>query len=441
MLSFSSKASPDSRSSITIPSKSEDQCFCSLLRHKSLTTSRPHVKVRFVIEGQGASILEDASVQLWIQRRLGGDLVPDNSDSPSSIDTPPSPVPIPSAPRIVPSTHSHDAAPDFGSTQYFGSPENMAAEFSGMSLSSSPGKMSTRPEMTARSPVTPPMGYSSRFPTSPNRSHSVGFSGPLSTSPAQETSKSGSWMSRGMSKVMGKKKPSQDKPRTYSVSSVTTTATSVTVQTNSSSTSDTTVMVQGSGNAKAALIHTTPLKPMLVQFTRDVKTDHRAIVAVSVDEETLPSPQGCWCQQGAGPDGTPCKITVLEQSEGRRPIEAKRLTSTTGHWDLLSLCANRRKERRGFGGAAWRGLNRVSILFPEVDSRFYFGGGFCACKRQKEGEVMECLKKGHVGLLGQVRVHYRNQAKKYYDMRYGPSVHVSNKAWAGGPGDPIWKRP
>lgn len=384
--------------------------------------------------------MEDASAQLWIQRRLGGNLVPDNSDSPSSIDTPPSPIPISGAPRIVPSTYSsHDPPSDFGISHHHGSPESISAEFGSMNLSSSPGKMSTGLGVASRSPITPPMPSGSRFSNSPNRANTLSASAPIGASPPRGSSSSG--LSSLSNMWRRRKSTTQDKTRAFSVSSTTTTATSVTVGSNSSSTSDTTVTVHGSGNPRTAVIHTMPLKPMLVLFTRDSKADHRSIVAISIDEKTLPSPQGCWCQQGASPDGTPCKITVLEQSEGKKALEARRLCSSTGQWDLLPLCANRRRDRRGFAGADWRGLNRVSILFPQVDARFYFGGGFCACRRQTEGEVMECLKKGHVGLLGQVRVHYRNQARRYYDGRYGPSVQVTNLSLAGWAGDPVWKRP
>lgn len=384
--------------------------------------------------------MEDASAQLWIQRRLGGNLVPDNSDSPSSIDTPPSPIPISSAPRIVPSTYSgNDPQSDFGISQHHASPDPISAEFGSMNLSSSPGKMSAGLGLASRSPITPPTASSSRFPPSPNRAQqSLSVSAPSGASPPRGSTSSG----RSLSNMWRRKKStSQDKTRAFSVSSTTTTATSVTVGSNSSSTSDTTVTVQGGGNPRTAVIHTMPLKPMLVLFTRHSETHHRSIVAISIDEKTLPSPQGCWCQQGAGPDGTPCKITVLEQAEGKKVLEARRLYAPSGQWDVLPLCANRRRDKRGFAGAEWRGLNRVSILFPEVDARFYFGGGFCACRRQTEGEVMECLKKGHVGLLGQVRVHYRNQARRYYDGRYGPSVQVTNLSLAGWAGDPVWKRP
>lgn len=228
-----------------------------------------------------------------------------------------------------------------------------------------------------------------------------------------------------MSKILRKRKPSQDqKARTLSVSSNATTATSVTIQSNSSSTSDTTVAVLESGKTKTAPIHANPLKPMLVLFTRGAETSHRAIVAISIDEKTTPNPQGCYCHQGVGPDGTPCKITVVEQSGGKKVLEARRLYSSTGQWDLLPLCASRRNEKRGFAGAKWRDLNRVSILFPSVEARLMFGGRLCTCRRQTKGEVIECMRKGHVGLLGQVRVHYRNEAEKYFNGRFKKNTHV-----------------
>ncbi|MBE3042938.1 hypothetical protein IMZ48_10280, partial [Candidatus Bathyarchaeota archaeon] len=241
----------------------------------------------------------------------------------------------------------------------------------------------------------------------------------LSTSPGQESTSSGSFLSR----FKRSKKPSRDlKHRTLSVSS---NATTMTMQSTSSSTSDTTVTIGGGNHTRTVLVHTRPTKPMLVLFTRDPKTDHRAIVAVSIDEKTIPSPH-------KGPDGKLGKLTVLAQAEGKKALEARRLQSQQGQWDLLPLCANRRNERRGFGGAAWRDLNRVSILFLDVDAHFQFGDGFCQCRRQTRGEESECMRRGHVGLLGQVRVYYRNEATRYYDGRYGANVHVSKRSLAGG---------
>lgn len=217
---------------------------------------------------------------------------------------------------------------------------------------------------------------------------------------------------------MGKeKKPSRKKSRTFSVGSTATAATSATIGSNFSSTTDTTVTVQGTGGTSCtAVIHTEPLKPMLVLFTRDATTDRRSIVAISIDEKTLPSPQGASSE-----------ITILQQSEGKKVLDAKRLYSSTGQWDLLPLCANRRKDKRGFAGAEWRGLRRVSLLFPDVRARSAFGGKFCDCRRQREGEEMECLKKGHMGLLGAVRIYYRKEMKMYHAMRFRRPVHVTDR--------------
>lgn len=333
-------------------------------------------------------------------------------------------------------TFSYD---DFGSPHHLDGADGAAADFGQMTLSSSPGKMSTRLDPLSRSPITPPSATSARFPGSPPRSQTLATSSALGTSPGRDSTRSNSFFSK-----FGKKKPkdhARSSTRTLSVSSHATTSTSATAQTTSSSASDTTVTVHGTGAPKTAVIHNMPLKPMLVLITHDAKTSRRAVVVLSIDEKTTPNPQRCWCQQASSPDGGPCKITALEQEEGAKPLEARRLHCQSGQWDLLPLSAVRRKEARGFGGADWRGLNRMSILFPDADARFRFGGGFCLCRPQTEGDVLECIKKGHVGLLGQVRVHHRNQAKKWYNGRYGASVHVSHLSLTGGPGDLFWKGP
>lgn len=334
-------------------------------------------------------------------------------------------------------TFSYD---DFGSPHQFDSADSVAADFGQMALSSSPGKMSTRPDPLSRSPITPPTASAPRFPASPDRSQTFATSSALGTSPGRDSTRSDSLFSKLSKKIKPKDNP-RSSNRTFSVSSNTTAATSVTAQSTSSSASDTTVTVHGTGAPKTAVIHNMPLKPMLVLFTHDAKTGRRAVVVLSIDEKTTPNPQRCWCQQASSPDGGPCKITALEQEEGAKPLEARRLHYQTGQWDLLSLSVVRRKEARGFGGAEWRGLNRMSILFPNADARFRFGGGFCVCRPQTEGDVLECIKKGHVGLLGQVRVHHRNQAKRWYNGRYGASVHVSHLSLTGGPGDLFWKGP
>ncbi|SPO05465.1 uncharacterized protein DNG_08152 [Cephalotrichum gorgonifer] len=408
-------------------------------------------KVSFVVEGEGGSILEEATVQLWIQRRLGGSLVTDSSDSPApSEPPPPSPIAIPTGPRpLSPTVTSSDTLFELSgrstnegifelsTPQQFDGRGSIASDFGQMRLSSSPGQLfATRPgDVLSRSPITPPSASASRFPTSPNRNQTQTSFGPFSTSPAEDSIRPSSVFSRfRRRRATGESTAASSSARTFSISS-NTTATSVAAQSNSSSASDTTVTVQAGGQAKTAVIHSKPLKPLLILLTQDSKTGHRAVVALSIDEKTIPNPQRCWCQQGLSPDGKPCKITAIEQSEGSKALEARRLHSPSGQWDLLPISVVRRKEVKGFGGAEWRGLNRMSILFGTPEARYAFGGGFCSCSPNTEGQVLECMKKGHVGLLGQVRVLYRNQSKRWYDGRYGASVHISNRSLNDGPSD------
>ena len=339
--------------------------------------------------------------------------MPDNSYSPSSIDTPSSPIPIAGGPRIV-------SSPEFGGQNHFGSPEIMSAEFNPGGLSSSPGRMSTR---LSRSPDTPPMASTARLSPSPNRSQTLAPAGLLSTSPGQDSTSSGSFMSKFRRSTKPSTKPSKEKHRNMSVSTNATTATTMSMQSNaSSSTSETTVTIGGGTQTKTVMVHTKPKTPMLVIFTRDPNTGHRAIVAVSVDEKTTSNPH-----KGTG--GAP--LTVLLQDNGKKALEAKRLYSQKGQWDLLPLCMSRRNDR-GFAGAALSNLSRVSILFQDEHAYLRFAGIPCMCRRRTIGDENECIRKMHVGLLGEVRIRYRKELKRYWELRHGPHDHVSNKSLAGG---------
>ena len=408
--------------------------YCS---NPQLTTNRNHTTASFVIEGQGSSLFEEASVQLWLHRRLPGSLVTDTSDFPSPIERSMSTIFIPTPPSNTTSrstTLQNPPTVDFRSQ--FSPTETMAHGLGITSISSSPGQTSTI-NGNHNSHHNPQQPRSSPLPSSPyfqntHRSQTMTSFGPLSTSPVQDPPQSPPSSNGRRDSVFSSLFKRNKKPR---APSITTTKTQKSSSSSASNTTEATVTVLSpTGRAQTAVIHTKPLKPLLVLFTSNAQQNTRATVVISIDEKTLPNPQRCWCQQGTSPEGGPCKITAIEQCQGAKPLEAKRLQSRSGEWDLLALAAPRRSSL----AAEWRGLNRLSILFAGPEARLVFGGTFCRCERQTEGEVLECMRRGHLGLLGMARVLYRIQSTQWYKGRYLNSVHISDRSLGEGPGEVGW---
>lgn len=142
--------------------------------------------------------------------------------------------------------------------------------------------------------------------------------------------------------------------------------------------------------------------PLLVLFTRCCETSRRSIVAITIDDETKPTPERCNCL-----DFQDCRITALEQRHGRS-LRAHRLENRA-KWDLLPLLS----------APSWNELRRVSILFPTPETRFRFGGGYCECQLLTDGDVDGCLSSQHQGLLGIVRAYHRRQMVLWQEHKDG----------------------
>ncbi len=170
------------------------------------------------------------------------------------------------------------------------------------------------------------------------------------------------------------------------------------------------------------------------------------MVAIEIDEGTSPSPERCQCHDRPND----CRITALEQQErstygsgsapatARLPLAARRLVpGPTGRWDLLPLAVLRRGEAGGagsWGGAEWRGVSRVSILFRSAEARRIFGGGSCRCALRTQQQEQLCIDSGHVGLLGMVRVLYRRFREQWWHGRYQSHVDVVRRPSEGAGG-------
>lgn len=173
----------------------------------------------------------------------------------------------------------------------------------------------------------------------------------------------------------------------------------------SSSSSEDTIAVKLGRRAASTdygVIRPLPRNPLLILFTKDPDSSRRSIVAITIDDETKPNPERCNCRRFRD-----CRITALEQRRGRSPmLRAKRLANRA-KWDLLPLAA----------APNWSGLFRVSILFPTVEARHRFGGGYCECSLATEGDVDACVSSQHQGLLGIARVYYRRQMVLWQEQR------------------------
>ncbi|KAL2140788.1 hypothetical protein VTI28DRAFT_3263 [Corynascus sepedonium] len=302
------------------------------------------VKASFVV--RGLPIVEEASLQLWLPRRLDGDIVSEDSD-----------------PQSLPADNGFRRAETL--------PTVMSRRGSNMSA------MSTNWALHRRS--IPSRTCSTN--TNLNRTST-------NLSPGTSSHRRGS----------------------------------IAASTRSSGSDNTTVTVSCISDATSTgigRIHNQPIRPRVVLFTKDTTGAH-ALVVINVDEETEPNSERCYCRTKPGV----CIITALEQRAGARTLAVHRLAGD--RWDVLPLAVPRRRElgQRGFATADWRGVARVSLLFRSVDARIEFGGGWCDCRRRNEGEEIECLKNGHVGLLGQLRVWYRRQMVAWHHARYKSHVEV-----------------
>lgn len=167
------------------------------------------------------------------------------------------------------------------------------------------------------------------------------------------------------------------------------------------------VRIDGRGASTAhGTIRSSPRNPLLVFFTLDntnPRAPKRSFVAVKIDDRTQPNPSRCDCYRS-----NDCRVTALvQQSNGFLPtLRAQRLENN-GQWDLLPLAE----------APDWRGVQRISILFPTPEARRRFSGQSCDCPNVTEGDVEACISQSHQGLLGIVRVYHRRQMMRWQEQR------------------------
>ena len=177
------------------------------------------------------------------------------------------------------------------------------------------------------------------------------------------------------------------------------------------------VAIRGNATvAETGTLHTMPTEPLLVLFTQHPTTRQPSVVALSLDHKTAANYHACRCTSLPH-----CPITAVERGTSGGPLRAMRL----GPPDLLPLSEALRARR---GALARRGMIRVSVCFPGVEGRMEFAGLPCGCVVRTEGELMECLRRGHKGRLGLVKEMYRRGMVLWNQNRFENLVDVVGAA-------------
>ncbi|KAJ9608441.1 hypothetical protein H2200_007429 [Cladophialophora chaetospira] len=176
-------------------------------------------------------------------------------------------------------------------------------------------------------------------------------------------------------------------------------------------------------------VYQKPSEPMLVLFLKStnnqVTTTNAppfSVVVIQLDEKTAPNYERCRCQ--SHPDQ--CDITALERDKGKddlfaRIIEADEL----GSWDLMRFRPSPRQNQLSTDTATFakqpkplQKLRRVTLKFPDVQSRYRLSGRPCGCHKTKTtGELMACLREKHQGLLGELRQYHRKELGRFEEAQ------------------------
>ncbi|OCT48268.1 hypothetical protein CLCR_04046 [Cladophialophora carrionii] len=151
-----------------------------------------------------------------------------------------------------------------------------------------------------------------------------------------------------------------------------------------------------------------------------------SVVIIQLDENTAPNYERCSCQ--SHPDQ--CDITALERDRGKddlsaRIVEADELEA----WDLMRLRPSTRQGQVSADAATAATffarqpkplpkLRRVTLKFPDVQSRYRLSGRPCSCnKTRTTGELRACLAEKHQGLLGQIRQYHKKELERFEEAQ------------------------
>jgi hypothetical protein len=320
--------------------------------HSRLTTSRGGVDVSFV-QSKRSNTVEKAHLQLWIPKAIRGDRLVSPSQASGSV------------------AHSRQARP-------FSFASSSANDSRPHSFINGAGAES--PILSRTNSVASP------FQSSPSSSHverTLGFSSQSQSSPTLRHTNSVSSPSQSFqpwSHTNGVSPPSQSfvspsqVERMNSASSTVTSAPSshrsfTSVGTNSSRNSDTTITALSTGKGTGlGYMHSKPLKPMLVLFTRsNDEAGKLSFVTIQIDDQTSVNPERCDCRKSA----RSCTITAIERSQGSSFLLAGRYEAEHGtrDWNVIHIGAI---TQQGPRHNEWKDIQRVSIRFSSPDGMYLF---------------------------------------------------------------------
>lgn len=398
--------------------------------------SEYNVLVSFVVAGLEKPVVESACVQLWIPKAVEGSFVT-NTDANSNGESEPRRSGTLST---VPSNASPDLGRGRGNSGTFSDRPIPIRGAESMASSHRQGRSSTIlssswPRQTSPGPISasPPRSGGMMGPPGRHYSSSALGSSPPSQRPSPIARKpvggtqpgsphrSGTLATTGASTLNVPARSSRTLSMSSSVSQAVSTG-------NSNSSNESHTYTVSTGSNSTGFVHRTPPKPKLVLFTQSEKDKKVSFVSIDIDDETQVNAERCNCRR-AGPDGSSCTITALERNRGNANLEARRFdTSKRGDmdWNLARLALNGPEAPNE--NTLWPGLKRVSFMFPTPQARATFGGmpNQCRCNNKTEGDLKDCLIKGHKGLLGEVQEFYRQQMNDYHKLRYEGHQQVVN---------------
>ncbi|KAK2017260.1 hypothetical protein LZ32DRAFT_577338 [Colletotrichum eremochloae] len=398
--------------------------------------SQYNALVSFVVSGRREPIVEKACVQLWVPKRLEGQIVTNNESSveQNAASRSASVAYSGTGTSSRQSTLRGGSSPWDTTNPFVTSPTETVSMWNSPSPPTGPAarnpSMPMLPSTNDSSGARPPMAIPRRPVGSGSRQTTAtsppsGYRQPtMSTSPASPRSSSlspASWQPVAPSVSTATTRPD----RTFSMSS-NISATTSPPSNNSSSGSETRTATVSIGGYTTVTVHRRPPKPMIVFFTQDPRTGQPAMVTVDIDEDTKVNPDRCNCRR-SGLDGSSCHIAAIEQNQGETDMSVRRFESRDGNvdWNVAKLALGRRGESE-YTNAAWKDVRRISICFPTPKDRDMFGGtpNACRCSVRTEPELKECLNRRHKGHLGLVREAGRRQLNDYYQARFASQHDV-----------------
>jgi hypothetical protein len=130
--------------------------------------------------------------------------------------------------------------------------------------------------------------------------------------------------------------------------------------------SDTTITPVSIGHGPGVgYVHSKPLKPMLVLFTKSQRADETlSIIAIQIDHDTEVNPERCECRRKQAS----CCDVAIERKQGSANLLAQRYQSNEGllGYDVARLSATKRHDLLD---NEWDNVQRISIRFANPNGK------------------------------------------------------------------------